>query len=165
MKRIIIVRHAKSSWKDYSLKDIERPLNGRGKRDAPNMAKLIFDKGIKPEAFLISPARRTRDTSKHFISIFENLSPQIIIEDALYHGMPSNYLDALFGLDNSLNCIMMFGHNPGINDIANYCEGPNISNVPTCGILDIDMNIENWVDADWNKSDLKNYYYPKMTTL
>lgn len=165
MKRIIVVRHAKSSWKDHSLQDIERPLNGRGKRDAPKMAKLLFDLGIEPQAFLISPARRTRDTSKQFISQYKHLNPELIIDNGLYHGVPSNYLEALYGLNNSMNCVIMFGHNPGITDIANRCEGPNIDNVPTCGILVIDMNIEDWIDSDWDKSNLKNFYYPKMTTL
>jgi len=162
MKTIAIVRHAKSSWSDFSLKDVKRPLNNRGKRDAPLMAKHLFDTGFNPGIFIASHSKRTQLTAKHFLKAYNKTGADLILDQQLYLGAEHDFIDTMFSFDENHETAIMFGHNPGLTDIANLCSSSFIENVPTSGILLIEMDIYKWIDADWNKAKLKAFYYPKM---
>lgn len=162
MKRIYIVRHAKSSWGDLSLADIDRPLNKRGKKDAPNMGAKCKELGYIPELLISSNANRAMATAKIFCKALGFEDDKLSYENTLYHAPEDTYLSVCFGLDDDVNSVMMFGHNPGITYLANSVSENYIDNVPTCGVLVIDSTIEKWDELDFSNCRLKDFIYPKM---
>lgn len=162
MKQILFVRHAKSSWADPLLKDKDRPLNGRGKRDAPVMAKRCFDMGLAIELIITSPAVRAALTAQQF---YTQYTPDqgIMTVDNLYHGDVDDYEEALQLLDDNISQVAMFGHNPGLTELANTLYSDRyISNVPTCGVVVATADIEEWSDFDINKAELRDFLFPKQ---
>lgn len=162
MKTVYILRHAKSSWSDPTLADIERPLNKRGKRDAPLMAEIMKRFNYIPDQVYLSPSARTRATIKPLVKTLEIPDDHIHIEYSLYHGYYDDYEAIIQDLDEDVNSILMVGHNPGITYIANSCAGPILDNVPTCGLLVIESTIKDWSTFSFSESTLVKYYFPKM---
>src|SRR5688572_28335047 len=113
MKRVIIVRHAMSSWDDASLPDFERPLNERGKHDAPAMAKRLRDKKVDIDAFITSPAKRAKKTASLFAKEYGMHKDDIILVDALYHAGPEEFYKAIENAPEKAKTIAIFSHNPG----------------------------------------------------
>jgi phosphohistidine phosphatase len=158
-KKIIIVRHAKSSWTDIGLSDFDRPLDERGLRDAPVMADLLKETGHFPEKLISSSAVRAKSTAHYFSKVFD-----IPVETTreLYHGEPENYIDQLNLLNETTLSIALFGHNPGITYLANLIKPGVTDNIPTCGIIIAEMpkNIL-WKDVSWSKMKLISILTPK----
>lgn len=162
MKKILFVRHAKSSWADMKLTDKERPLNKRGKRDAPLMATRCMEYGLKVQLFISSPAVRAFTTCLVFQEAYKLETP-IQIENYLYHGDPTDFEEALCGVNDSIDCVAIFGHNPGITYLANELDSNRyIDNVPTTGVVIGEIDIEHWEDFSVAKTVLKDFLYPKM---
>lgn len=162
MKKILFVRHAKSSWADMTLTDKQRPLNKRGKRDAPLMAARCMENGLKVQLLISSPAVRAYTTCLVFQDVY-NLETPIQIENYLYHGDPSDFEEALCGVKDSIDCVAIFGHNPGITYLANELDSNRyIDNVPTTGVVVGEIDIEHWEDFSVAKTVLKDFLYPKM---
>lgn len=162
MKTVYILRHAKSSWSDPTLADIERPLNKRGKRDAPLMAEIMRRFNYIPDRIYLSPSARTRATIKPIVKILEIPKEQISIEYPLYHGYYDDYEAIIQNIDADIDSILMVGHNPGITYIANSCAGPILDNVPTSGLLVIQSSIDDWNSFSFSESTLVKYHFPKM---
>ncbi len=162
MKRIYVVRHAKSSWGDLSLADIDRPLNKRGTRDAPFMGGKCKSKGYIPDMLISSNANRAMSTAKIFCTVLGLEADKLSYEKSLYHAPEDTYLNVCFGLEMDIESVMLFGHNPGITYLANSVADKYIDNVPTCGVLVIDASIENWNELDFSNCKLKDFIYPKM---
>ncbi len=162
MKQVILVRHAKSSWKDMSLRDHDRPLNGRGKRDAPFMAQQLLEKMETADAIVASSAVRAQQTAKHFQLAFEDSLEEFITASDLYHASPEEILSVIQGVNNQYNRILVFGHNPGFTQMANLFSQAYIDNVPTCGIVSIDFSVTTWDKVNAQSGKLKTMIYPKM---
>lgn len=162
LKRIYVVRHAKSSWEDLSLADIDRPLNKRGKRDAPFMAAMCKSKGYVPDLLVSSNANRARSTAECFKREFGFAKEQFVLEASLYHAPEDMYVEVCFGLDEDVRSVMLFGHNPGITYLANSVGEKYIDNVPTSGVLVIDASIDQWNALDLSNCKLIDFIYPKM---
>jgi len=120
MKILTLVRHAKSDWKDASLSDRQRPLNRRGKRDAPEMGRRIARHGIRPSLIITSPAVRAWKTAKIIAREIGYPTEFLQREDALYLASLNDLLDAVVAQDNGFNSLMVVGHNPGMTDFANF---------------------------------------------
>ncbi len=165
MKKLFIVRHAKSSWDNPKLDDYDRPLNKRGKRNAPEMGKRLAQKNIKPDLIISSPAKRAASTAKRIAREISYPVDKIIKNDRIYHGSNSEVIDVIRNVKDSVNTLMIFGHNPGFTDLANYLSGSNIYNIPTCGVVEIDFNINTWKDIDRNGGDLIEFDYPKKFSI
>src|SRR6478609_4431972 len=119
-KSLIIVRHAKSSWDDVTQKDFDRPLNDRGKRDAPAMAKRMHkEKDIQLDAIISSPAKRAFTTAKFFADEFDIKKKNIIEWPELYEASLNKFYTAVLGLDDDYTSVALFSHNPGITAFAN----------------------------------------------
>lgn len=161
MKTLYIVRHAKSSWKFPELADIERPLNKRGKRDAPVMAEFISGKIECPDVFLSSPSRRTYDTAAEFVSRFDRDHSELHISHDLYHASSNTWKNVIKEIPNHATSAMLFGHNPGVTDFVNELTHKNIYNIPTCGIAGIELDISSWNEVSETRGQLAFYYYPK----
>ena len=161
MKNIYLVRHAKSSWDNSNIKDIERPLNKRGEKDAPFMGKLMKEKNIKPDFIISSPAERAFKTAKIFCNEMGIEKDQILIEKELYDAGKKDILKVIHQFDNNCNSAMLFSHNPGLTDLANFLTSGNVYDIPTCGIVSLNCKINNWSDLDDSNCELNFFEYPK----
>src|ERR1700712_2274923 len=143
MKFLYLIRHAKSSWDNAAMADFDRPLNTRGINDAAEMAKRLSKKAASIDAFISSPAQRTKTTVENFISAFGKDKNQIIFEQGLYLSPESFFGPFISQIDNKFNAVAIFSHNPGITDFVNTLT-PVIrtDNMPTCGIFAVKAAID-----------------------
>ena len=161
MKTLTLVRHAKSSWKHPELRDRERPLNKRGKRDAPVMGRRIVEHGIRPSLMISSPAVRAWKTAKVIAGEIGYPLEFLQREEDLYLASLDNWLDVFAAQDNSFNNIMAFGHNPGLTDFANYLSPGLTHNVPTAGVVCVNIDRDDWLLYERPETELVVYDYPK----
>jgi phosphohistidine phosphatase len=160
-KTLILVRHAKSSWKDTALNDIKRPLNKRGNKDAPKMGKYMAEHKILPEVIFSSPGLRALATAR-LISVKIDIKPtDIIINEKIYTFNPEDLLNVIKALKDKYEKVMIVAHNPAITDLVNYFSGSKIDNVPTCGVAVLRFPINSWKKASKNKANLDSFDYPK----
>ncbi len=162
MKKVFFIRHAKSSWSDPSLRDFDRPLNKRGFRDAPFMAKLLRGKLPKLDLILSSPARRALTTAQYFAEAFGIKNEDIHTVKELYHAYPDDILEMINALNDKHEVILVFGHNPGFTELANRFTEDYIDNVPTCGIVEIQAEVDSWEALDRETGRLVAFHYPKQ---
>ena len=164
MKNLYLTRHAKSSWGNPGLADIDRPLNGRGKKAAPLMGKLISERGEKPELLISSPANRAFSTAKAFAKEMAYTETDIIVNPAIYGVGAQQLLNLVKDFDDLYNSIMLFGHNPTFTSFGDMVSGENIVNVITCGVVRIDFECSSWNSIDFNSGRMVFYEYPKKHT-
>lgn len=163
MKKLIVVRHAKSSWADPGQKDFDRPLNDRGKNDAPKMAQKLIAEGVKIDAFVSSSAKRARQTCEAFATAYGRDKDEIIYFDKLYHAPAEVYYEAVSEMKNKLDTIAIFGHNPGISDFVNSLhKNDQDFEMPTCAIFAVKADIDKWEDFKKAEKKLMFYKYPKQ---
>ena len=144
MKQILIIRHAKSSWAEVGQRDFDRPLNERGLRDAPEMARRIMQRNIKIDLFISSAANRALTTAKLMMQEMKMGEAELIVKTELYHAPPSVILSSIQQLEENYHAIAVVCHNPGITLFANMIEGLSIDNVPTCGVLMLKTAVKEW---------------------
>ena len=161
MKTLYIVRHAKSSWEDPLLDDFSRPLNERGKRDAPRMAKRLKEKRINPDLMVTSPARRALGTCKRMAEILDYNDDKIKMERALYHANQNQLLDVIKAIKDKHNSVVIFGHNPGLTEFVNALGKQHFENVPTCGVAAFQLSVDSWKDVAFGLGQLLFFDYPK----
>ena len=163
MKTLILVRHAKSSWGDLTLPDFERPLNERGKHDAPLMAKRLLEKGIEIDALISSPAKRAKRTAQAFAEVLGKDQDKIIFRDELYMAGVDSFYNVISQLDESMKQVAIFSHNPGITVFANMLQVAEIDEMPTCSIFAITTSAENWSGFKKAKKEFWFFDFPKNT--
>lgn len=160
MKSLLLIRHAKSSW-DFDVEDFERPLNNRGNKDAPEMAKRLIKKDIKIDAFVSSQANRALSTAIHFIKEYGKKKKNIITIPSLYHATPENFYSVIEELDNDLKTVALFSHNPGITEFANDLTNTPVDDMPTCAVYAVKADIKKWKDFREAKKEFWFFDYPK----
>jgi phosphohistidine phosphatase len=148
MKRLL--RHAKSDWKDPDLPDHDRPLNKRGKHDAPLMGKLLKDEDLKPDLIVSSPATRAKKTAE-LVAKRCRYKGEIVINQALYEAEPKDYLKILEGLSVTYKTVLMVGHSPTIEETIEMITNSSDVIMPTCALAHIRLPIENWADINKQK--------------
>ncbi len=161
-KTLYLIRHAKSSWADPSLDDFDRPLNKRGLRDAPFMARLLAGKGIQADAILSSPAVRAKATADHFAEALAFPLSQITEVPRMYEAASWDVVETIRSLKDNWHTVLLFGHNPSITSVANKYADTYIANVPTCGICCLQAEINNWQAWNEHSARLTAFYYPKQ---
>ena len=161
VKDLILVRHAKSSWKDPALRDHERPLNKRGKRDAPEMGERLARRGYDPDLMVSSSAVRALKTARRVAGKLAYSREGIAVEDRLYHAGVAELLQVIRGVDDSVGILTLFGHNPGLTDLANHLGPREIFNLPTCAVLHLRFEAESWTEVGKTPVDEVMYDYPK----
>jgi phosphohistidine phosphatase len=162
MRKLYIVRHAKSSWDNMAISDFDRPLNERGKKDAPEIAKRLVQRKVKIDALVSSPAKRAKKTAKLFCKEFGIDKDKIILDENLYHASAETFYDVVSGLDDSHKHIALFSHNPGITDFVNtLCEGVRIDNMPTCAVFAIEIDTKKWNKFRTATKKFLFFEYPK----
>ena len=144
MKEIILVRHAKSDWGNALLPDFERPLNERGKKDAPVMGERLRARMPVVDAYISSPARRARKTATFFAKAYGLDKSAVRLIDELYEPSVNNFVHVISTLDDALSTVVIFSHNNGITDFANSLTNTRIDNMPTCGIFAVKVTTDQW---------------------
>lgn len=163
MKTLILVRHAKSSWKDAELADIERPLNERGLRDAPRMADVFMRQQLRPDLMASSTARRALETAEIFARRLGVEGQQILRVSELYLAEAEDLMDFVRGIDDAFSTVMLFGHNEGISHFANrLLPEEGLGSLPTCAVVAIDFSGDEWKKTAWHAGRLRFYFYPKL---
>ena len=164
MKKLIIIRHCKSSWSDLSLNDFDRPLNNRGVQDGNLMSKELSKKIDNVDLLISSSSKRTRLTADFFIELIK--INKISFIDDLYHSSSENIINKLKKISNTHESIMVIGHNPGLTNLVNKLTSINLYNLPTCGVAIVNLNIKNWdLINNFSKYDLEWMKFPKQLKL
>jgi phosphohistidine phosphatase len=164
MKKLYLIRHAKSSWDNPELRDVDRPLNKRGLKDAPRMGERLKARKVHPGMMISSPAARARMTCQEIAKVLAFAADKIHIEKRLYHANEDQWLTVLRELEDlpsQKEITMMFGHNPGLTEFANRLLGETIDNIPTCGVVGAELNIKLWKEAAWGCGEMKFLDFPK----
>ena len=157
------MRHAKSDWSDLDLRDFDRPLNERGRTDAPEMGQRLLKKMIKPDKVISSTAVRALDTCKIICHTIAYKEQAIIEEPRIYEAAVPTLLDIVNHLDNDKDVVALFGHNNGITDFAVYLTGSDIYNIPTCGMVLIEFPFDDWRMVNKGCGELVFFDYPKKS--
>lgn len=145
MKTLFILRHAKSSWKDETLADHERPLNKRGQKDARAMGKLMKELEIEPDLILSSSAVRARETIR-LATEKAGYRGKVQILDELYAFEPGPFLDAITHLDDQISSVMLVGHNPAMEELLAGITGET-QPLPTAALVQIQLPIDHWKET------------------
>lgn len=160
MKELIFIRHAKSDWDNPNLRDIDRPLSQRGHKNAPIMATKLKSVIDSIDLIISSPAKRATETAEYFGKMFNIDYNLFEIKQELYETYADEILAEARLLDDNLNRVMFFGHNPGYTYLANMFSKEFIENISTCGIFRIVSKAEKWTELDVTNSKLDFYIKP-----
>lgn len=155
MKRLILVRHAKSDWPEET-EDFDRPLADKGLEDAMNMSRFLKHNNISIDHFVSSPAVRALNTCKIFNQTYQlNCSTN----EKLYNPSERNFESVIYDLDDNLSSVALFSHNNGISNFANSIS-EDIFHFPTCGVAGFEVDCESWSEFDGAKKKLLFFYEP-----
>lgn len=161
MKKLFLIRHAKSSWKEHGTSDHERPLNERGLKDAPHMAKLLKKTKVKPDLILTSDALRAKTTAEIFAEIFNYPKEEILVDPDLYLASQHNFLKQINLLEDTIECCFLFSHNPGISEFVYFLAGEGRIDMPTCAVCGIEFDVDSWRQIKYASGKVILYEYPK----
>lgn len=158
MKRLYIVRHAKSSWK-HQVSDINRPLKKRGVNDTHSVANYTKELFDNPDIVLSSPSKRTVQTAEIFIKLWELNISEYYLKTDLYDFSGEGLIKTLKQCNDTVNIVMIFAHNFAVTEFVNTFGTIVINSVPTCGFAVIDFDIDSWKNLDRGKTVYK--VFPK----
>lgn len=164
MPILTLVRHAKSSWDYPELSDFERPLNGRGRKDAPAMAARLRKAGIKPDQLVSSPATRAVTTARLFAKELNLSFDDTQLNPHIYEASAWTLLHIVRGFPDLDEDVMMFGHNPGISDFARQLADCPFDEMPTCGVVRIALEVKGWAQVREGCGKVLRYDYPRKKT-
>ena len=160
-RQLLIVRHGKSDWSDPALRDIDRPLKNRGVQNAYTMAEFIKNKGLKPQLMISSPAARALNTASIFFRVLDMEADEMLVDDRMYHASPGEIIGIIAEVPDSVQSIMIFGHNPSFTELANIFLTEHIYNIPTAGLVFLDFVMDRWQEIRKTKPVDYFFEYPK----
>ena len=164
MRTLTLIRHAKSSWDYPELGDFERPLNPRGRRDAPAMAARLLRLPPRPDLLVSSPALRALTTARLFADVLGVKAEDVMVNAKIYEATPQTLIQLVQHLDDNLRHVMLFGHNPGISHCAHLLADCSFDEMPTSAAARIEFEIKSWNDAGAGSGRLVHYTFPKDPT-
>jgi phosphohistidine phosphatase len=160
MKTLLLLRHAKSSWDHPELKDHDRPLNKRGKKEAPKVGKYLKANNLIPDLILSSTAHRAHDTAQAVAEACGFNQPIELNQD-LYMSEPACYLDILHMLPDSINRVLVVGHNPDLETLLTLLTDA-AQHMTTAALAQIDLPISNWRELnEATNGRLQNFWVPQ----
>jgi phosphohistidine phosphatase len=162
MKTLFLIRHAKSSWDDPALSDEERPLNDRGRRDAPRMGERLAKRDVKPDLILSSPAVRALSTAEILAKKLDYRRKDIVVTERLYAVDADELLDVIHHLADRVERVMLFGHNPELTELAHRLSG-EITHMPTCAVAEFTFDAKSWSKIGTLKPAEVRLDYPKKS--
>jgi phosphohistidine phosphatase len=147
VKRLLVLRHAKSSWADTSLDDWQRPLNDRGRRDAPRVGAWLRDRSLVPDLIVTSDAVRARETASA-VATAAGYTREIVVEPSLYHATPADAVAVLKSLGNqTARTVLVVGHNPGLEGLVSRLSGEH-HDLVTAALVELAVPIDRWSELD-----------------
>ncbi len=160
MKTLFILRHAKSSWKDLSLSDHDRPLNKRGIHNAPFIASVLLKTGYPIEKIMSSSAKRAYETANYFAEALQIEPEDVVLNKKLYEASAMKIGSAILNLPAEINSALIVGHNPGLEEFLREYTSWDEEYLPTCGLVGLRF------EGEWSKIFEKNavsffYEYPR----
>jgi phosphohistidine phosphatase len=161
MKTLTLLRHAKSSWDEPGLADHDRPLNNRGEHDVPRMASRLADAGIRPSLILSSPALRAWTTAKLVAREIGYPIEFLQREPNLYLASAKTLIDVIGRQEKRFNNVVLVGHNPGLTDLAQHLVPGVTDNIPTCGLVSVFIDADEWDIRARDKVRLNVFDFPK----
>jgi phosphohistidine phosphatase len=162
MKTLLLVRHAKSSRDDPATPDKDRPLNNRGKRDAPKMGERLAERDVKPDLILSSPAARALKTAEIVAKKLDYELKDIAVDERLYAVGADDLLDVVRQLGDKLKRVMVVGHNPELTTLAHRFSS-EIIHMPTCAVAEFKFDAKSWSTIDKDKPVKVALDYPKQS--
>jgi len=160
MKSLLLIRHAKSSW-DFDIDDFDRPLNHRGQKDAPEMARRLIKKEIKIDCFVSSPAKRAITTAACFAEAYGKKLKDIINVPSLYEPTIEAFYNAIENLDDDCKIVAIVSHNPAITSFATQLTSVKIDEMPTCAVFAVKTDVKTWKEFSSVNKEFWFFDYPK----
>jgi phosphohistidine phosphatase len=162
MKTLCLLRHAKSSWKYPELEDFERPLNRRGRKDAPLMGKILKDKlKFNFDLIVSSPASRATVTTRIIADVLHQPGDQISFSNLLYAASTQTLITFIKNIEDRVEQLLLVGHNPELTSLANMLTDYHVSNIPTCGLFGMELKISSWSKISEKCGKFLFFEYPK----
>ncbi|MGH8461423.1 MAG: SixA phosphatase family protein [Stenotrophobium sp.] len=162
MLELTLVRHAKSSWADAGQRDFDRPLNPRGERDAPRMAQWTARHLSPPDLIVSSPAQRALSTARVFAAVLGIVDSRLRLEPGIYEASADTLMGILCMLDAAHRRVMLFGHNPGISELAQRLGDGTCDELPTCALASFSLCVTRWIDLADGSGKLQHLMTPKQ---
>lgn len=162
MKMLFLIRHAKSSWDDAAQPDKDRPLNDRGRRDAPRIGERLAKRDLKPDLILSSPAVRALETAKIIARKLDYRRKDIVVDDRLYAAEANDLLKVIRTLGDRLKSVMIFGHNPALVELAQRLSS-EITVMPTCAVAEFRFDAKSWSEIGEIEPAQVALDYPKKS--
>lgn len=162
MKKLYLIRHAKSSWKFRELRDFERPLKKSGVEDAYIMAEQVKKQITCPQYWISSPAKRALSTAKIFAEILNCPENQINVQKGIYASSVDEMKTLILGLPNETSTAVLFGHEPTLSYTCEFLSKRTFEKVPTSGVVALSFNVEQWEHITENSAHIDFFIYPKM---
>ena len=162
MKKLYVIRHAKSSWADPTLSDFDRPLKKRGKNDAPLIGKILNEEEEKPDLILSSPAKRALSTAIKILKELNIEKEKIVVNEQLYCSDIYEIQQILTEIEKEIDVVYLIGHNPELLDFVYYLCDSELEKLSTCGVVKINLDIESWNKIKGNCGKIERYITPKM---
>jgi len=160
MRRLTLIRHAKSDWSDPDLNDFDRPLNERGKKAAPLMGKRLASRSHVPDLLVSSPAKRARKTAQLIAKELGLAKTDIRFDEVIYEAPVDNLLEVLKALPDDCHPALI-GHNPGLSDLGSWLCQDAPSWLKTCAVLTLELEADSWQGLTRHCATLLEYDYPK----
>jgi phosphohistidine phosphatase len=168
MKKVILLRHAKSSWDDPGVEDHDRPLSKRGRASAPLIARWLSQRRHVPDMVLCSSSARTRETVDRMRKAIPKL-PEPVVERELYHASPCTMRDRLARLPRECDTIMLVGHNPGLGSLVRKMSNGRenrrcrraYEHFPTGAAAVLELDVEDWSKVDFNQARFVDFAVPR----
>ena len=161
MKKLTLIRHAKSSWEFPELMDYDRPLNSRGLKNAPEMGNRIAAKGIKPDLIVSSPALRAITTAGLIADRLGYAAERIVEIDQIYDAWLDDLVKVIHQVADDIHHLFLIGHNPGLLDLAKHFSHFEVLKFPTCAVVQIEFNTTKWKNLVGKSGTVNFYDYPK----
>lgn len=160
-RTLVLVRHAKSGWDNANLADHDRPLNERGERDAPAMAKRFASRGPRPDRIITSTAVRALTTAQEFRTALRLDGGAFVVTREIYEAGERELMELVRSLDDELRCVMVVGHNPTLTYVANVLASEPVGDLPTCSVVTLTLKSADWSDAKAGAFELVDFDFPK----
>jgi phosphohistidine phosphatase len=161
MKRLTIIRHGKSSWEDPDIADFDRPLNRRGKDDAPEMGRRLASRGERPDLIVTSPAKRAVSTMNRIAREIGFTESRILRDCRVYEAGAGELLGIIREIEDIHGYVVLCGHNPGLTELCNLVSNLTIDNLPTCGVVSIEFPVDSWSDVAAGSGVVRYFDFPK----
>lgn len=161
LHKLYLLRHAKSDWSVPGQKDFDRDLNSKGFNDAPRMGRKLYDLEVMPDLIISSPAKRTKATAEYICEQIKYDYDAIEFNEDIYEASMRTLLNTVNSIDESHKTVMIIGHNPGFTYLAEYLSKEELGNIPTCGVVNLEFDLDSWKEVSGGLATMKWFLYPK----